>query len=65
MFVHHFSKAQEAKDLTRLLELINTPASKQQLPPISWISDENQNDTPAGACQHQSTEALALEKFRY
>jgi hypothetical protein len=73
------SKEQEAKDLSRLLELINTPASKQQLPSISWVQDENQNVTPAPwnnqgsppkgsgngfACHHQSTEALALEKFR-
>ncbi|KAK3752403.1 hypothetical protein QZH41_008607 [Actinostola sp. cb2023] len=69
------SKVQEAKDLSRLLELVSTPASKQQLPSISWIPDENQNviipswggTGPAGtagpACQHQSMEALALEKF--
>ncbi|KAM7451535.1 Serine/threonine-protein kinase Nek10 [Porites harrisoni] len=61
----------EMKDLSRLLELLNTPASKQQLPSISWITDENQNSTPnpwaaqthALPHQHQSTEALALEKF--
>jgi len=69
---------QESKDLSRLLELINTQSNKQQLPSISWISDENQNITtalntqngsPTGSsmgvtCQLQSTEALALEKFR-
>lgn len=62
----------EEKDLSRLLDLLNTPASKQQLPSISWIPDENQN-TPSNPWaaqangvlphQHQSTEALALEKF--
>ncbi|XP_020615128.1 serine/threonine-protein kinase Nek10-like [Orbicella faveolata] len=62
----------EENDLSRLLDLLNTPASKQQLPSISWIPDENQNTTsnPWAAQtngvlphQHQSTEALALEKF--
>lgn len=61
----------EEKDLSRLLDLLNTPASKQQLPSISWVTDENQNtaanpwaaQTNALPHQHQSTEALALEKF--
>lgn len=61
----------EEKDLSRLLDLLNTPASKQQLPSISWVTDENQNTTAnpwasqANALphQHQSTEALALENF--
>lgn len=61
----------EEKDLSRLLDLLNTPASKQQLPSISWVTDENQNTTAnpwasqANALphQHQSTEAIALENF--
>ncbi|XP_048580078.1 serine/threonine-protein kinase Nek10 isoform X2 [Nematostella vectensis] len=56
----------ESKDLSRLLELINTPASKQQLPSISWVADENQNAVTGSViptCHHQSTESLALERF--
>ncbi|XP_013394650.1 serine/threonine-protein kinase Nek10 isoform X4 [Lingula anatina] len=61
---------QEAKELCRLLSLINTPASKQQLPSIDFEGANScqslQWPVPqprGGAHQHQSTEALALEQF--
>ncbi|CAH1790420.1 unnamed protein product [Owenia fusiformis] len=62
----------EAKELCRLLNLLNTPASKQQLPSLdfdlegSGVKKSLQWPAPqpkGGAHQHQSTEALALEQF--
>ncbi|XP_041365130.1 serine/threonine-protein kinase Nek10-like [Gigantopelta aegis] len=59
----------EAKSLCRLLSLIKTPASKQQLPSINLIcSSHSKTKCPipqpkSGACQHLSTEAIALQKF--
>ncbi|XP_064647699.1 serine/threonine-protein kinase Nek10-like isoform X2 [Lineus longissimus] len=63
---------QDIKELCRLLSLINTPASKQQLPSIQ-IEGPSLNKSfqwplplpKSGAQQHQSTEALALEKFSH
>ncbi|XP_046580410.1 serine/threonine-protein kinase Nek10-like [Haliotis rubra] len=62
---------QEPKDLCRLLSLISTPASKQQLPSLSYEScdtgsrgDKWPRPQPkSGSHQHQSTEAVALETF--
>ncbi|XP_070565235.1 serine/threonine-protein kinase Nek10-like [Ptychodera flava] len=60
----------DIQELSRLLELLHTPASKQQLPSIE-IDTSNNNEInsktiqclpiPAGTFQNQSTEALALE----
>lgn len=65
------SPEQEGKNLNNLLHLINTPASKQQLPSIELSSSPLTKQTPwplpqpkSGANQHQSTESVALEKFR-
>ncbi|XP_019613435.1 PREDICTED: serine/threonine-protein kinase Nek10-like [Branchiostoma belcheri] len=67
---------QESKELARLLGLLNTPASKQQLPSIDVSAPSKSSRygqlrgtgkikwPPAQpSCQEQSTEALALEKF--
>ncbi|XP_066301815.1 serine/threonine-protein kinase Nek10-like [Branchiostoma lanceolatum] len=67
---------QESKELARLLGLLNTPASKQQLPSIDVTAPSKSSRygqlrgtgkikwPPAHpSCQEQSTEALALEKF--
>lgn len=65
------SPEQEGKNLNNLLHLINTPASKQQLPSIELSSSPLTKQTPwplpqpkSGANQLQSTESIALEKFR-
>ncbi|XP_052096230.1 serine/threonine-protein kinase Nek10-like isoform X1 [Mytilus californianus] len=65
------SPEQEGKNLNNLLHLINTPASKQQLPSIELSSSPLTKQTPwplpqpkSGAHQLQSTESVALEKFR-
>ncbi|KAK3775072.1 hypothetical protein RRG08_048282 [Elysia crispata] len=66
----------ESKDLCILLELINAPASKQQLPPLKYVvskksptaeSVSSLSALPSGAQQsynlQQSAEAAQLEKF--
>ncbi|XP_071803322.1 serine/threonine-protein kinase Nek10-like isoform X1 [Asterias amurensis] len=66
----------ETKELSRLLGLLNTPASKQQLPSLDYDPANNNNNnnavksangvqkpTKSGSCQHQSSEAVALENF--
>ncbi|XP_022087422.1 serine/threonine-protein kinase Nek10-like isoform X2 [Acanthaster planci] len=66
----------ETKELTRLLELLKTPTSKQQLPSLDYdpanINNNNnvlksgngaQRPAKSGSCQHQSSEAVALENF--
>ncbi|XP_072042766.1 serine/threonine-protein kinase Nek10-like [Amphiura filiformis] len=71
--------SRETKDLGRLLDLLNTPASKQQLPSIDFDPTNNNNNNngytsanrsgrhsppgTVGPFQHQSSEALALENF--
>ncbi|KAJ8313779.1 hypothetical protein KUTeg_008340 [Tegillarca granosa] len=61
---------QEGKNLNKLLQLINVPASKQQLPSISHkqCQVENLSQWPlpqpsTGSTQSQSSESRALEKF--
>lgn len=61
----------ESKVLQQLVDLINTPASKQQLPSINHgrttdIVSSHQWPAPqpkSGAHQHQSSEACALQQF--
>ncbi|KAL3832242.1 hypothetical protein ACJMK2_023902 [Sinanodonta woodiana] len=61
----------EIEDLKKLLNLINTPASKQQLPSINYENGQCRNKSDqwpvpqpkSGAHQHQSTEVYALEQF--
>ncbi|GFR67424.1 serine/threonine-protein kinase Nek10, partial [Elysia marginata] len=67
----------ESKDLYVLLELVNAPASKQQLPPLKYVVSKKSppaesvaalSPLPGGAqqsyAQQQSVEAAQLDKFR-
>ncbi|XP_071811939.1 serine/threonine-protein kinase Nek10-like isoform X2 [Apostichopus japonicus] len=53
----------EVKELVRLLELLNSPASKQQLPSIESEECLNNNNNNEFIPVNQGSEALALEKF--
>ncbi|KAJ8024745.1 Serine/threonine-protein kinase Nek10 [Holothuria leucospilota] len=53
----------EVKDLVRLLELLSSPASKQQLPSIESEESINNNNNNEYISINQGSEALALEKF--
>ncbi|XP_069111066.1 serine/threonine-protein kinase Nek10-like isoform X4 [Argopecten irradians] len=62
--------AEESKNLSQLLQLINTPASKQQLPSLELKPCQSEKYLPwplphpkSGAHQGKSSEAVALEKF--
>ncbi|XP_021370218.1 serine/threonine-protein kinase Nek10-like isoform X3 [Mizuhopecten yessoensis] len=67
-----FHKIRESKNLSQLLQLINTPASKQQLPSLELKPCQSEKYLPwplphpkSGAHQRKSSEAVAMEKFSH
>ncbi|XP_048473863.1 serine/threonine-protein kinase Nek10-like isoform X3 [Rhincodon typus] len=74
------SPDKEYSDLKRLLNLLNVPASKQQLPALNidkghgivtksqqqrFVQGKQNDGIRYGEQQQQSTEAVELEAFRY